>query len=92
METRIIRPSRRASVGAKGIGAAPLRRSPKSDSHRSLSAGKRGGAIYISLLRRCVGGGAMTKDLAETALYDAAPAIANAVYSAMGKRVHLLIG
>ena len=26
----------------------------------------------------------MTKDLAETALYDAAPAIANAVYSAMG--------
>jgi CO/xanthine dehydrogenase Mo-binding subunit len=34
----------------------------------------------------------MIKDLAETALYDAAPAIANAVYSAMGKRVHLLIG
>ena len=92
METRVISPVTSASVGAKGIAAAPLHRSRKSDSHRSLSAGKRGGAIYISLLRRCVSGGADDKRFGGDCPVRRCSDDPNAVYSAMGKREHVVIG
>jgi hypothetical protein len=75
METRVISPVTSASVGAKGIAAAPLHRSRKSDSH-GHSVPVNEAAQYTSpCFDAVLAEVRMTNDLAETALYDAAPTI-----------------